>query len=187
MTKGRVRRCPWQPADPPPLQDVDIPRAAVPSPARALCRLRRLLAHLPELPRAIIDFAWGGIVSGSYYVCHHVSLGGTNPWLSPSLPTDTGSCRYQLPTFLEFFTWSEIRGEKGRASPEERAVSAQGLEAGKAQAVGPRASSSQDPATRPGSGGLAPQPISLPRPPVLLQNTDSPPPFPPLTNTQLWD
>lgn len=36
------------------------------------------LSHLPELPRAIIDLALGGILSCSYYVCHPVSLGETN-------------------------------------------------------------------------------------------------------------
>lgn len=36
------------------------------------------LSHLPELPRAIIDLALGGILSCSYYVCHPASLGETN-------------------------------------------------------------------------------------------------------------
>lgn len=38
-------------------------------------------SHLPELPRAIIDLALGGILSCSYTVCHPVSL-----WERNSLP-----------------------------------------------------------------------------------------------------
>lgn len=107
MTKGKVRSPHSQPADLPLVQGEDIlsgsplPRPG-PSAATTACS-----QHLSERPRAIIDFAWGGILTRSYYIGHHVSLGQTNPWLPKGIPRLVSSaflwlCQIQEVTNISF-------------------------------------------------------------------------------------
>lgn len=116
--------------------------------------------------------------------------GGTNPWLSPLL-IDTGSYCYQFVTFLGSLSQRPAEGKashKGISRGESCEPSVRSTHARKTNpGLETQCRLATGPCHTPRKQVPGPQPISLPHFPLLLQNTDSPPPFPLLTYTGLWD
>lgn len=116
--------------------------------------------HLPELPGAIIDFAWGGILTRSYYVCRHVSPGETNPWLPKGIPPPVSpaflllSSQIQEVTFVSFqLSLSPFLSQR----PAERKGKPPHTETSRREKQAPcPAGSPQHPTTCPGSTCPAP-------------------------------
>lgn len=127
-----------------------------------------------------------------------MSLGEANPWLPKGIPPPVFLAFLlllsqiqevsvnQFPAFLKAFPQPETCREKRQTSLQQGGswtMSLRRARAVKTQAPRPVLLPPQDPATRPGCRCPAPNPSPYLFSFSFLQNTNSPPPFPPLSNS----